>query len=338
MKRTKLHPGSFPKRKIASEMVGRSTEMEQIESLFNQLMAGKGSVVNIVGKAGIGKSRLMDEMKAQPIMDKVFMNVMRPGYKDTGDYILKYLVDNFPGGHSTINVNPLEEKDSGNLIKNLLRETPLPEKIHNMIIRKTEGNPFFIEEIIRSFLDEDIIEVVESNFIVTEKTNDVNIPETINEAILSRVDKLDEKTRELLNTASVMGRNFYYKVLEEATDTIEELDDRLAYLTEVQLISETKKKQEIEYLFKHALAQQLTYDSIIQQSRKDLHQKIARSIEKVFAQNINEFYGTLVYHYKLSENKEKIIHYLILAGEESLKAGASSEALHFYEDALELMP
>ena len=71
---------------------------------------------------------------------------------------------------------------------------------------------------------------------------------------MSRVDKLDEKTRELLNTASVMGRNFYYKVLEEATDTIEELDDRLAYLSEVQLISESKKKQEIEYLFEHALA------------------------------------------------------------------------------------
>ncbi|MEZ5196728.1 MAG: AAA family ATPase [Bacteroidales bacterium] len=473
--RKKLDIKPKSERKIVSVMVGRSREAEQLESLIKNLVAGKGSIVNIVGKAGIGKSRLMAEIKVQPIMEKVlllegravstgqnlsfhpitnlikswagiteddlpsvsseklyqgikhntpeqadeiyafvatmmglplegkykervkgiegealeklilknlrdliiaatrdkpriymvedmhwadsssltlfeslyklslqypvmFINVMRPGYKETGDYILKHLVDNFPGNHTTINIDPLEETESTNLIKNLLRETPLPVEIQKMIIRKTEGNPFFIEEIIRSFIDEEIIEVKEGNFIVTEKIKDVNIPETINEAILSRVDKLDEKTRELLNTASVMGRNFYYKVLEEATDTIEELDDRLSYLTEVQLISETKKKQEVEYLFKHALAQQLTYDAMMQQSRKETHLKIARSIEKVFADNINEFFGTLVYHYELAEDKEKTIYYLWLAGEEAMKSGASSEALQFFENALDAIP
>jgi class 3 adenylate cyclase/tetratricopeptide (TPR) repeat protein len=474
-KHKKLDLKISPQRKIVSEMVGRSREMEQLEGLISNLAAGKGAIVNIVGKAGIGKSRLMAEMKAQPIMEKVlvlegralstgqnfsfhsitnlikswagitdedvpsasseklyqgikrntadqadeiyaflatmmglplegkhqervkgiegealeklilknlrdliiaatkdkpriymiedmhwadsssitlfeslyklsqhhpvmFINVLRPGYKETGDYILKYLVDSFPGDHNTINVNPLEENESGKLIKNLLREARLPKEIHEIIIRKTQGNPFFIEEIIRSFIDEGIIEVKDGHFVVTEKINDVNIPETINEAILSRVDKLDEKTRELLNTASVMGRNFYYKVLEEATDTIEELDERLAYLTEVQLITETRKKEEIEYLFKHALAQQLTYDAMMQQSRKETHLKIARSIEKVFAANIKEFYGSLVYHYKMAEDKEKTIHYLILAGEEAMKSGASSEALQFFENALDAMP
>ena len=473
-KRRKLDVSSM-ERKIVSEMVGRNRESEQLESLIKKLIGGKGSVVNIVGKAGIGKSRLIDELKVQPLMEKVlllegralstgqnlsfhpitnlikswagiteddipsasseklfqgikqntpeqadeiyaflatmmglplqgifkervqgiegealeklilknlrdliisaakdkpriylvedmhwadsssitmfeslyklsrnhpvmFINVLRPGYKETGDYILKWLVDNLPGDNITINVSPLADGESGELINNLLKKVSLPEKVASTIIRKTEGNPFFIEEVIRSFLDEGIIEIKEKEFIVTDKINDVNIPETINDVILSRVDKLDEKTRELLNTASVMGRNFYYKVLEEATDTIEELDERLAYLTEVQLITETKKKEEIEYLFKHALAQQLTYDSIIQQSRKGLHLKIAASIEKVFAENINEFYGTLAYHYTKAENKEKTIQYLILAGDESLKSGASSEALNFYKEALELIP
>ena len=90
----------------------------------------------------------------------MFINVMRPGYKETGDYILKYLVDNFPGDHTPSYVSiGAEEKESENLIKNLLRKTPLPDEVHNMIISKTEGNPFFIEEIIRSFIDEGIIEV-----------------------------------------------------------------------------------------------------------------------------------------------------------------------------------
>ncbi|MCB2221999.1 MAG: AAA family ATPase [Bacteroidetes bacterium] len=474
-KRKKLEIKTRSERKIVSEMVGRIQEAEQLEGLIKNLVDGKGTIVNIVGKAGIGKSRLVAEIKAQPIMEKVlllegravstgqnlsfhpitnliknwagiieddlpsaaseklfrgikrntpeqadeiysflatmmglplegkhkervkgiegealeklilknlrdliiaatkdkpriyliedmhwadsssltlfeslyklsqqypvmFINVMRPGYKETGDYILKYLRDNFPGDHTTIHVNPLEEKESGFLIRNLLRETPLPEEVHKIIIRKTEGNPFFIEEIIRSFIDEGIIELKDSHFVVTDKIKEVNIPETINDAILSRVDKLDEKTRELLNTASVMGRNFYYKVLEEATDTIEELDERLAYLTEVQLITETKKKEDIEYLFKHALAQQLTYDAMMLQSRKETHLKIAHSIEKVFAKNINEFYGTLVYHYELAEDKEKTIYYLLLAGKESMKSGASSEALQFFENALDAIP
>ena len=474
-KRKKIKPEEFSERKITSEMVGRSREMEQLESLFHQLLAGKGSIVSIVGKAGIGKSRLMAEIKAQPIMEKMlllegraiatgkqlsfhpianlirnwagildddlpsvsatklqqsvqkiapeqadeifvftakmmglplkgkhqervkgiegealeklimknlrdliinatkakpriyviedmhwsdqsslnlfkslyklsltqpvmFINVLRPGYADTGDYILKYLKETFPENHTTIHLDPLDRADADKLITNLLRKAKLPKETEEMIIRKTEGNPFFIEEVLRSFIDDGIIEVKEGHFRVTEKIKEANIPDTINDAILSRVDKLDEKTRELLNTASVMGRNFYYKVLEEATDTIEELDERLSYLSEVQLITETKKKEEIEYLFKHALAQQLTYDAMMQQSRKDTHLKIAHSIEKVFAANINEFYGTLAYHYENAENKEKSLQYLILAGDESANSGASAEALNFYKKAFDLLP
>jgi tetratricopeptide (TPR) repeat protein len=269
-----------------------------------------------------------------PVM---FINVMRPGYKDTGDYILKYLVDNFPGDHITINVSPLENADSGLLIRNLLHNIKLPADINEMIIRKSEGNPFFIEEIIRSFLDDGIIEVEHNGFRFTEKINEVNIPETINEVILSRVDKLDEKTKELLKTASVIGRNFYYKVLEEAADAIGELDDRLEYLKEIQIISEPEKKMEMEFLFKHALAQQATYESIVLKSKKELHHKIARSIEKVFADNLNEFYGTLVYHYEKAENPEKMEEYLLLAGDEAMRTGASSEAINLFKRAVVLV-
>jgi tetratricopeptide (TPR) repeat protein len=449
--------------------------MEQLEGLISNLAAGKGAIVNIVGKAGIGKSRLIAEMKVQPVIDKVlmlegrasstgqnlsyhpinnlirswagiteddlppmaseklfqgikhntpeqadeiyafvatmmglplegkykervkgiegealeklilknlrdliiaatkdkpriyliedmhwsdssslamfeslyklslnhpvmFINVLRPGYKETGDYILKYLVDNFPGDHSTISVSSLKETDSEQLIYNLLRKLKLPEETEKMIIRKTEGNPFFIEEVIRSFIDEGIIEIHGNDFRVTEKINQASIPETINEVILSRVDKLDEKTKELLKTASVIGRNFYFKVLEEAADTIGELDERLQYLKDVQLIGESKKKDEIEYLFKHALAQQATYESIVMNTKKEMHLKIARSIEKVFAENLNEFYATLAHHYEMAGNKEKTEEYLLKAGDEAMKSGASSEALRFFETTLESLP
>jgi tetratricopeptide (TPR) repeat protein len=135
--------------------------------------------------------------------------------------------------------------------------------------------------------------------------------------------------------ASVIGRNFYYKVLEEAAQTIEELDDKLDYLKDIQLINESKKTDEIEYLFKHALVQQATYDSILQKTKKELHLRIARSIEKVFTEKIHEFYGVLAMHYGMAEVPEKMEEYLFKAGEQSLTAGASSEALNFFRQALD---
>ncbi len=472
-KRRKLNLKVKSERKIVSEMVGRDKEFELINKRIQGLVVGEGSVINIVGKAGIGKSRLMEELKVQPVLEKValmegralssgenlsfhpithilkswaeiteedsssqayeklhqsivrvapdkkdeifpflakmmgfslkdkaaervagiegesleklilknlrdlltkaagirpiiivledlhwadassisflkslyklvqkhqilFINILRPGYEKTGDQVIKYIEENLSQYYSYVLIGSLAENESEDLMKNLLNKVPLPAEVRDMIIRKSEGNPFFIEEIIRSFIDEEIIEVKNNEFLVTEKIEHANIPETINDVILSRVDKLDEKTKELLKTASVIGRNFYFKVLEEAADTIGELDDRLNYLKEVQLISESKKKEEIEYLFKHALAQQATYDSILKESRKEIHLKIARSIENVFAENLHEFYGTLAQHYEVAEDKEKSENYLFMAGKESLNSGSPSEALRFFKMGLEL--
>jgi class 3 adenylate cyclase/tetratricopeptide (TPR) repeat protein len=472
-KRKKLELKASSERKIVSEMVGRDREFEVITMRLKELSNGKGSIMNIVGKAGIGKSRLLAEIKVQPDLEKIalyegralssgenqsfhpiihilkawaniteedipdqsyvkllqsvqnivpeqsdeifpfiatmmgldlkdqakeriagiegesleklilknlrdliieaaevrpimiiledlhwadassivflkslyklvndhpilFINVLRPGYEHTGEHILRYIEENFTTNYSYVFVGSLPEQLSLVLIENLLQKVHLPEKVNDLIIKKSEGNPFFIEEILRSFIDQGIIEFENNEFQVTDKIDQANIPESINEVILSRVDKLDEKTKELLRTASVIGRNFYFKVLEEAADTIGELDQRLQYLKDVQLINEGGQKDEIEYLFKHALAQQATYDSILKESRKDLHLKIARSIEKVFNENLHEFYGSLAQHYEMAEDLEKTENYLFLAGKESLKSGAPSEALSYFRKGLEI--
>jgi len=268
----------------------------------------------------------------------VFINIMRPGHKETGDRILNYVENNLRDYYLDLQIEPLDKNESEELISNFLGGQGLPGQTMHLVIQKAGGNPFFIEEVIRNFIDEGIVEVKGKQFIVTDRINSVNVPGTINEVVLSRIDKLDEKTKSLLKTASVIGQNFYYKVLQEATETIGELDEKLEYLKDVQLINEHKGKEEIEFLFKHALAQQATYDSILLKSRKELHLKIARSIEKVFAEKINEFYAVLSHHYTMAGHKEQTIKYLILAGDEAARSGASSEALQFYLDALDRMP
>jgi len=268
----------------------------------------------------------------------LFINVFRPDFKETGEKIKSFAKENLPEHYREITIQPLKEEESSELISNLLNQTNLPDDIKQLIVRRSEGNPFFIEEVLRSFIDEGLIEIKENVFLVTDRIQYANIPETIDKVILSRIDRLDEKTKGLLRTASVIGRNFYYKVLEEAAQTIEELDTRLQYLKETQLLNEHRHKEEVEFLFKHALAQQATYDSILQKTKKELHLKIAKSIEKVFADKLPEFYGVLAIHYDKAELHEKTEEYLIKAGDESFRSGASNEALNYYLEAIKKIP
>ncbi|MBN1199872.1 MAG: AAA family ATPase [Bacteroidales bacterium] len=266
----------------------------------------------------------------------VFVFIFRPGYEKTGEHLLKFITENIPDQFVHIEINNLGSLDSVRLMENLLGQMELPNDTTALIQEKTRGNPFFIEEVLRSFIDQGIIQYNEKGFEVTDKIKYANIPETINEVLLSRIDRLDEKTRNLLKMASVIGRNFYYKVLEEAADTIGELDDKLGYLKEMQFINESGTSDEVEYLFKHALAQQAAYESIVQKKRQEMHLKIARSIEKVFSGKIHEFYGVLALHYGKAEAQEKQEEYLVKAGEQALLSGASSEAIHYFKQALDL--
>ena len=266
----------------------------------------------------------------------VFINVFRPGYAETGDRVTKTIQENYPERYTEITIQPLDEKQTETLITNLLNIKGFPHKLKDQIIERAGGNPYFIEEVVRTFIDEGAVVMKEGGFEVTDRLNAMSIPRTINEVLMARIDRLDQKTRDLVKTASVIGRNFFYRILAEVARTIEDMDSRLEYLEEIQLIRERKRMEELEYLFKHALAQEVAYDSILVQRRKEMHRSVADSIEKVFNQRLHEFYGMLAFHYSQAEDLDKTEEYLIKAGEESLKSSASAEALHYYQQALEL--
>ncbi|HWR67869.1 MAG TPA: AAA family ATPase [Desulfomonilia bacterium] len=266
----------------------------------------------------------------------VFINVFRPGYTETTDKIIHTIQDTIPEKYTEVIIQPLDEQQTETLITNLLNIKGFPYRLKEQIIQRAGGNPFFIEEVVRSFIDEGAVVLKGKGFEVTEKLGSLSIPRTINEVLMARIDQLDQKTRDLVKMASVIGRNFFYKILVEVARTIDDMDSRLEYLEEIQIIRERKRMEELEYLFKHALAQEVAYESILMQRRKELHRIVADSIEKVFSERLHEFYGMLAFHYSESEDLDKTEEYLIKAGEESLKASASAEALHYYQHALDL--
>jgi len=265
-----------------------------------------------------------------------FLNVFRPDYEETSQRLLQTIHSRYGRIHLDIPLEPLNEAESETLISNLLKLSALPVGARELIIERTGGNPFFIEEVLRSFIDDGVVEVKNGAFLVTDKINAVVIPETIHELLMARIDKLDEDTKSLLKVAAVIGRSFLHRILVEVAEAIPEIDIKLDVLKDSQLIRERTVREEVEWLFKHALVQEVTYESILPKKRKELHLRIAEAIESVFSGRISEFFGMLALHFSKAEDLEKAETYLIRAGQEALKSSASDEALHFYKEALKI--
>ena len=266
----------------------------------------------------------------------LFVLVFRPRYADTGERIIKSIKDNYPSHWTKIDLDPLSDAESDTLLTNLLHIKGLPHNLRYQILQRAGGNPFFLEEVVRSLIEARAVVLEKGEYQVTDKIKDIVIPQSIHALIMTRIDRLDEATRNLVRTASVIGRNFFYKILNEVASNIEEIDRRLDHLKEIQLIRERKRMEELEYLFKHALAQEAAYNSILLQRRKEIHLKVAQSIEKVFRDRLHEFYGMLAYHYSMGEDLDKAEEYMIKAGQEAMKSAASSEALGYFEEALSI--
>jgi serine/threonine protein kinase/tetratricopeptide (TPR) repeat protein len=271
--------------------------------------------------------------ESNPVM---FVAAFRPNYEDTTERLSKTVKERYHKFHTEIVLESLDENHSEQLLYNLLKIKALPDKVKELITFRAGGNPYFIEEIVRNFIDEEIVEIKKGHFVLTKKIETAEIPETLSEVLMNRIDKLDDDTRSLLKIASVIGRNFFYKILASVAKTVGELDDKLLYLKKVQLIKERWRMEELEYLFEHALAQEAAYESILLKQRKMLHREIAHSIEQVFCDRLNEFYGMLAFHYSKAEELDKAEEYMLKAGEEALKSSASSEALNYYREALDI--
>ena len=266
----------------------------------------------------------------------LFINIFRPGYRVTGDQIIEALEGYPTVEHVEIRLEPLNESVSEELIGNMLRIRGTTHAVARQIAKRGGGNPFFIEEIILSFIDEGALVLKNGKFEMSNKAAAMEVPHTINDVLNARIDRLEEETRNLVKIASVIGKNFFYRILINVATAIEGIDSRLSYLKKIQLIMERMRLDELEFFFKHALVQEAAYKSILHDKRKALHLRVAKTIESLFKERLHEFYGMLALHYNRGQDYENAEYYLTKAGEEALKSSASKEALHYYKEALSL--
>jgi class 3 adenylate cyclase len=266
----------------------------------------------------------------------LFVFSFRPDFDGPARVFLDLLRARQGSDHAEIALAPLTLKECDLLARNLTGLYELPWATLGTFLRKAEGNPFFIEQVIRSLVDDGAIERRDGGLVVTERVRSAIVPGTIQEVIMGRVDRLAPESRRVLQVASVIGRIFEHEVIAAIVDDTERLDGALADLEQRQLIAERRTGSERAYHFHHALAQEAVYESLLQRTRKDLHLSVARTIETLYAERVSEFYGRLAYHYSRAEDLEKAEDYVFRAGDEAVRSAASHEALEYFREASRL--
>jgi class 3 adenylate cyclase/predicted ATPase len=240
--------------------------------------------------------------------------------------------------HSQLTLNRLSNRESLIMVSNLLNTEEIENNLAELILEKTEGIPFFIEEFIRSLKNLKFIERKEHKYRLVKDINEMTIPTSIQDVIMARVDPLPEGAKEVLQTGSVIEREFGFEMIKRIVGLPEqELLSSLSLLKENELLYERGVYPQSTYIFKHALTQEVVYGSILTGRKKRLHEEIGQAIEKIYAERVEEYYEKLAFHYDTSGKAEKAVEYLFKAGEKANRSHSNEAAISCLNRGLKLL-
>jgi predicted ATPase len=245
--------------------------------------------------------------------------------------------------YARIRLAPFGQEAAQAMLTDLLGESAAMQPLRRFVLEKAEGNPLFIEEIVRALLDQGVLAMNGGVRTLLKPFAEVQLPPTIHGILAARIDRLGTEEKDLLQTAAVIGKQFPVRLLERTAGQPEEtLFALLARLRSGEFVYEQVAFPESAYAFKHALTQDVAYNSLLLEQRKRLHERTARAIEEdccreESTKTLEEQCGELAYHYSRSGNITKAVDYLERAGEQAISRAARAEALQHFAHALELV-
>ncbi len=289
---------------------------------------------------------LLNSVEDAPI---VFLCIARPTDNQAVPQIQRMGASLPEARYSTITLEPLTMQQSAALIDLLLTIADLPESLRQMIPQRAEGNPFFLEEILRTLIDRNIIRRRAERWEMTPgaDTHSFQVPRTLESLIMTRLDHLSETTRYIAQCAAVIGRDFPDSILLRIAETNpSRLDNDLQELMDHEVVTEsvgvgdrsapTGVPRERLYAFRHILTQQIIYNSVLLRRREQLHFKIASAIEELYADRLEEQEERLAFHYGESKDAAKALPHVIRAAERAAGRFANEEAMAYFRTALDL--
>ncbi len=230
---------------------------------------------------------------------------------------------------------PLAGAQSRALLDNLVGAGTLSDGVRSHIERRTGGNPFFVEEVVRALIADGTL-VPDSRsqaWRLARPIADLVISDTVQGVVLARVDRLEEGVKSVLKLAAVIGHSFLLRILKTIAEARDNVEQGLGRLEDAELIRLRQRQPELEYIFKNILVQEAAYGSILAERRRVIHRSVARAIEALFADRIDEMTSLLAHHYALAEDWEMALTYLTKAGDQAGRIAADVEALEHYRQA-----
>jgi class 3 adenylate cyclase/dephospho-CoA kinase len=240
--------------------------------------------------------------------------------------------------YTQLHLAPLGKDEAEELLSFLLGTDASLKALQQLILAKTEGTPFFMEEVVQTLVEERALVGERGNYHVETVPTELHVSPTVQGVLAARIDRLGAEEKELLQQLAVIGREFPLSLVRQVvSQPEEELYRLLSSLQRKEFLYEQPAFLEIEYLFKHALTQEVAYSSVLQGQRKALHERTAQAIEALYRSNLDDHYSELAHHYSRSGNTQKAVEYLHLAGQQAVQRSANAEAINHLTAALELL-
>ena len=224
-----------------------------------------------------------------PLTDKaplMLLAIFRPQTQDPSWRFHEMGRRDYARRYTSVTLQPLDEDNSRQLVANLLEIEDLPEKVRALILSKAEGNPFYVEEVIRSLLDAKLVIRENSHWRATREIETIAVPDTLAGVITARLDRLNDESKYVAQTAAVIGREFEYVVLEDVFEAPQSVDGAIN-LQRKELVREKSSLPSRVYLFKHVLTQETAYGSVLLSRRRELHGRVAECLEQLAPERVN---------------------------------------------------
>ena len=259
--------------------------------------------------------------------------VFRPRRQEVSWQVHETAERDHPHLYTAINLAPLDDSDTRELVSSLLTVDGLTDSVRDLILSKSEGNPYFVEEVIRSLIDQELVLHQGDRWVATDAVADFAVPDTLSAVLTTRLDQLSPHPRSVAQAASVIGREFRYDELAAMLEDVGELEEALVDLQRRELVREVSRVPRRVFRFKHALVQEAAYETLLLKRRTELHAGIATFLERLQPERVEDIAG----HLLKARQQDRALPFLVAAGERAAQAFALPEAIERMETALGLL-
>ncbi len=234
-----------------------------------------------------------------------------------------------------IRLDRFDKKSTSLIIESLVGRKKLPNEFTKILYDESEGNPFFVEEVLKSLINEGLIDVDSYTWDGKIDTSQIMIPGTIKDVIARRIDRLDDKTRTILGYASIIGNRFSFELLFRMSNEKEEtVIDAIDAAISANIIHEDSNSEEEQYKFDHALIRDVIYNSMTRSRRRVMHKRIGQIIEELYSDRISDRVYNLAHHFNEGKDPKKALSYAVRAGQMAVEAYAPEDAIRYFIMAL----